>query len=564
MCEEEKRLRRSRSQSNILLGQIAVKDRHRDRERWEYKDVFPEECAPRKTWSGIYDIPEDVEILYPETKAEFCEMVRESSLEGKGIRVMGSRYNFVNTLAPAGIPKRGRKKSGAMYPLSEEKIPFDEDMQRFWQHDRPYVLISTEKLNKIISVDKDAKTITVQAGVKISALFKELDKYGLVLPVLGNVRGQTCGGVVATGVHGRTTKLGCISTCVESMSLITCEGMVRLIDVKAAFTEPPPTETPKKDSFSEHELACAAGVSIGLLGAICEITFKAEDSVGARYTSENVDWDFDEFKKRWNDALENDQYVAFYYFPVAEMAQYTIANQEQSEPEPDPTEKLMRFNVVSNLFVQLYVWGVRATGKLIPRAAWGELQAAVVKANSPQEIDGAKVIDVISVNDGGYQHFEMDVAVPAELCPEIIRRAKMKFDELGKFPTLAIDIRVSGADPFYLSGGYGRKTAWIDFLIPHQGTDELDWYYDEMLSICSAVCKENRKELAGKGGPRLHWGKCRAGVYFDENGAKKFEKVRKLMDPQGVFRSSYLDHISTSKEGRRSLTRRDSSQCSLS
>ncbi|MCD7465266.1 putative L-gulonolactone oxidase 6 [Datura stramonium] len=66
------------------------------------------------------------------------------------------------------------------------------------------LLISTKFLNKILRVDQDNMSITVESGVTLRQLISEAAKAGLALPYAPYWWGLTIGGLFGTGAHGST------------------------------------------------------------------------------------------------------------------------------------------------------------------------------------------------------------------------------------------------------------------------------------------------------------------------------------------------------------------------
>ena len=56
--------------------------------------------------------------------------------------------------------------------------------------------ISMCNLNRIISIDKEEKTVTCEAGVRIETLLEDLEKHGLTLHNLPSITKMTMGGLV--------------------------------------------------------------------------------------------------------------------------------------------------------------------------------------------------------------------------------------------------------------------------------------------------------------------------------------------------------------------------------
>src|SRR3990172_1973129 len=60
------------------------------------------------------------------------------------------------------------------------------------------VVVLVDRLNKLIDADENNHTITVQAGMPLHNLYKEVDKIGLYFPPHPGDEGAFAGGVVAT------------------------------------------------------------------------------------------------------------------------------------------------------------------------------------------------------------------------------------------------------------------------------------------------------------------------------------------------------------------------------
>lgn len=64
------------------------------------------------------------------------------------------------------------------------------------------LLISTKYLNRIINIDVEAMTITMESGVTLRQIISESAKAGLALPYAPYWWGLTIGGIIGTGAHG--------------------------------------------------------------------------------------------------------------------------------------------------------------------------------------------------------------------------------------------------------------------------------------------------------------------------------------------------------------------------
>jgi alditol oxidase len=87
-------------------------------------------------------------------------------------------------------------------------------------------LISTKGLNKIISIDKKAATVTVEAGIKYGELCKYLDQNGFALHNLASLPHISVAGACATATHGSGVRNGNLATAVSAIEFVNASGNV--------------------------------------------------------------------------------------------------------------------------------------------------------------------------------------------------------------------------------------------------------------------------------------------------------------------------------------------------
>jgi FAD/FMN-containing dehydrogenase len=127
-------------------------------------------------------------------------------------------------------------------------------------------------LNRILGVNRDNKTVRVQAGVRLGDLTRSLAAHGLTLPSLSFVSDATVGGVVATASHGTSAKWGTLSDSVVSMTLVLSTGEIKTVGPGDASEE-----------------LRAAKVAVGMLGVIVEVELQAIDMPWVRYSERTMD-----------------------------------------------------------------------------------------------------------------------------------------------------------------------------------------------------------------------------------------------------------------------------------
>ncbi|KAJ9492179.1 hypothetical protein VN97_g1015 [Penicillium thymicola] len=130
-------------------------------------------------------------------------------------------------------------------------------------------LVNLDDFNRILHVDPSTGSVTVEAGIRLSHLGAQLEEHGLTLENLGSIDSQSIAGVIATGTHGSSLRHGLVSECIDSLGLVLANGQL----VRCS-----PTNNP--------DLFRAGLVSLGALGIVVEVTFKATPTFNIAWRQE--------------------------------------------------------------------------------------------------------------------------------------------------------------------------------------------------------------------------------------------------------------------------------------
>lgn len=155
--------------------------------------------------------------LTPQTEAEIVEAVRARPR----LRVVGAGHSFNEA------------------PCSDE------------------AMVSLDGFDRIVAVDSAARTVRVQAGVRLRALGAELAQRGLGLPCLGSTDAQSVGGLLSTDLHGTGRDHGFLSEQVRALRIVDAAGQAQ-------------------DHPADSEVCQAALGGLGLLGVITEVELQCE------------------------------------------------------------------------------------------------------------------------------------------------------------------------------------------------------------------------------------------------------------------------------------------------
>jgi hypothetical protein len=175
------------------------------------------------------------------------------------------------------------------------------------------ILLETKKMSKVLPIDstylkdptlvaKGSTTLlSVESGITIERLNRELDKRGLALPNMGAYDGQTIAGAISTGTHGTGAGLGPIASYVASLTLVSASGTIYQIEPTHGITDPAafhkkhPNITLKQDDDWFQSIV----ISMGCMGIIYSYILKV---IPAFYLMESRTLDvWENYRSRFND-----------------------------------------------------------------------------------------------------------------------------------------------------------------------------------------------------------------------------------------------------------------------
>jgi L-galactono-1,4-lactone dehydrogenase len=293
-------------------------------------------------WSGTHSVvvPND-RLFEPETEEELETIVKHCNETKTPIRPLGS------ALSPNGI---GFHPGG---------------------------MVSLTNLDKVVAVDKENMTVTVQAGARVSQVVDALRPHGLTLPNLASIAEQQMGGFVQVGAHGTGAKIAPVDHYVTSLKLVTpAKGTMTLTE---------------QDGVLFH----LAKVGLGCLGVVSEVTMKCIPA--HRLVERTFVLSRKEAVSQLDTLLRSFKHVRYMWIPYEDAVVVVTNDPEDTTGVVTPMATTFtdeeRFRPLKDLLVELTKDNPEPfTPESMKGMAFGELRDALL-AVSPLDVDHVKKVN---------------------------------------------------------------------------------------------------------------------------------------------------------------------------
>jgi len=170
-----------------------------------------------KNWAGNLEYSTN-KIDYPKSVEEIQQFVKKY----KKLKVLGTRHCF-NTIA-----------------------------------DSKYNFVSLRNMNKVVTLDANAKTVTIEGGMRYGELCPWLNDKGFALHNLASLPHISVAGAITTATHGSGVKNGNLATAVAGLEIVNADG--RLV----------------KLSREDGERFYGAVVGLGAIGVTTKVTLNIQ------------------------------------------------------------------------------------------------------------------------------------------------------------------------------------------------------------------------------------------------------------------------------------------------
>jgi FAD/FMN-containing dehydrogenase len=342
------------------------------------------------------------------------------------------------------------------------------------------LLLDLSRVAGLLDADRERLRATVLPGTTIGALGEPLWQAGLALANQGDIDTQHIAGAVATGTHGSGVRLTSFSGSVRGVRLLTGHG--ELVDVDE----------------SQPDLLHAAQVAVGMLGVMTRLELAVVPAY--RLRERVLQLPYQEVIERFDELVERHRHFSFFWLPSTDSAAlYGLA----VPPGVD---------VSDTCFVRLY----------------DEAGPDESDDDTPERRIGAAWRIYPMVYEPNFHELEEFVPLPrGRDAVEATRELMLRSLPDSIFP---LEVRMTAGDDGYLSPCYRTATVVVS-VSGMPGTD-----YDAYLRSVDALLAEH--------GARPHWGKLhfltRERVDELYPRAEAFRRIRRELDPQGVYLNAHL------------------------
>jgi L-gulonolactone oxidase len=367
-------------------------------------------------------------------------------------------------------------------------------------------LLKLDRMQKVLAIDPEAGTVTVQAGIRLCQLNEALAAHGLALPILGSIAEQSAAGVVSTGTHGSSLRWGNLSSLVTGLKMVTGTGEVVQLE-------------------SGDERLDAARVGLGALGVLTELTLKV---VPAFVLEEDLSViSFEQAIETMYSVARIEEFVKWYWLPHTERV---AVFRYRAVPGPGRISPLGQW-LDEHLLNKWAFTGILAGGAALPISI-APLNRVVGQAYfRPGTKRGRS--DHLFCRAMPPVHREAEWSVPAAEGPRAFEALRDVIRATGVRVNFIQEVRFVKGDAGWLSPAHGRDSCQVGAYVGH--TREADAFLDAF----GAVMKERRA--------RPHWGKeHRVNARYLRSVYPKFEVFRRLrdeLDPDRVFDNAFLARV---------------------
>ncbi|MFM8528332.1 MAG: D-arabinono-1,4-lactone oxidase [Ilumatobacteraceae bacterium] len=371
-------------------------------------------------------------------------------------------------------------------------------------------LVSMDDLRRLVAVDREAGTVTVEAGITIADLNELLQALGLALTNLGDIAYQTISGAISTSTHGTGARFTGLAGQVRALRLVDGTGGIHHI--------------------VDPDQVRLATVGVGALGIVTRYTLAVVPAF--RLRAEEGAGRLDDLLDELDRHVDENDHFEFFWLPHTPWA--LTKRNRRTDDEPDQPSARDRARLWwSKTFIENIGFGIlcelgNRRPSLIPRLATAlpSSGTSVRTSDSHRIFASARLV----------RFLEMEWAIPRSECATALRRLRSMIHDEGHLVSFPVEVRFTAADDVALSTASGRDTAYVAVhMHKRMPSSDTERYFGSVERIM--------RDLGG----RPHWGKMHnmgaddlAPLYPRWN---EFLELRERMDPRRAFANDYTDRV---------------------
>lgn len=358
--------------------------------------------------------------------------------------------------------------------------------------------ISTKHFDKVVSIDEQAMTVTVEAGARYGQFAPQLHQKGYALHNLASLPHISVAGACATATHGSGVKNGNLATAVAGLELITPNGEV--VNLRRG---------------TDGHLFNGAVVGLGALGVVTKVTLDMEKTYQVRQDLFQ-DLPLESLTAHFDEILASGYSVSLFTdWQHKKISQVWIKRRVEPATKSMGADFFGAKAATKNLHPITRLSAENCTEQLGVPGPWYERLPHFKMGFTPSS----------------GEELQSEYFVPRLHALE----AFMALEKLGStiYPQLMIsEIRTIAADSFWMSPCYNQACVAFHF------TWKQNW--EEVSKILPVIEAELAPFKA-----RPHWGKlfkvAPAVLKERYDMLPEFLQLARMYDPQGKFRNKYLD-----------------------
>ena len=359
--------------------------------------------------------------------------------------------------------------------------------------------LSLKSLDKVVNLDRQTQTITIEAGISYGQLCPFIDQHGFALHNLASLPHISVAGACTTATHGSGSRNGNLATQVSALELLTASG-----------------DLLKLTRDNDGDMFRGAVVGLGALGVITKVTLDLQPTFTMKqYVYENLP--LDQLNENF-DAIEASAYSVslFTDWQRRRVNEVWLKTRTDAKPQFDAKRDFFGAKLAAkNLHPIAELSAENCTEQMGVPGPWYERLPHFRMGFMPS----------------AGKELQSEYFVPRQHAVEAILAIERLRDKVG--PHLLItEIRTIAPDDLWMSTAYKQDSVAIHF------TWKQDW------PAVSKLLPEIERELEPYN-PRPHWGKLftmsPSHLRSRYERLPDFVALAKKLDPQGKFRNTFLE-----------------------